>query len=135
MEGTSLRDRPNLLRLIFMCCTYAALCGFCAPPQRFHVIAVWPTQTNKKHRRAESGARSLPCPVASSRPELLEAIVNQQDALPDSRGSYMPAMCVRCDAPRKVNPAVPTLFAQSVDDIFYVCPSCGIKTRDRVRSS
>jgi predicted amidophosphoribosyltransferase len=67
--------------------------------------------------------------VAEYQRRVLEGIVKPEDALLQLRGSYMPAMCVRCDAPMKIRTIIATQCAQPVDDIVYACPSCGIKTK------
>jgi len=42
-------------------------------------------------------------------------------------------MCVRCDAPMKIETDL-TLFAQPVNNVIWVCPCCGIKSRNTISS-
>jgi RNase P subunit RPR2 len=47
----------------------------------------------------------------------------------------MTAMCPRCDAPMKIKTIIPTMFTQTVDEIVYVCVSCGDEAKRSVRRS
>jgi hypothetical protein len=55
------------------------------------------------------------------------------DALLDRRASYTPQICLRCDAPMRIKTIVPTMFVHSIDDVVYVCPSCGIEYKRIIR--
>jgi len=59
--------------------------------------------------------------------------LDDQDAFPKLGGSPMPVTCSRCDGYMKIKMIIPTLLAQTVDDIVYVCPSCGIETKKTVQ--
>jgi hypothetical protein len=59
--------------------------------------------------------------------------MKMQDAFLGRHASCLPAVCLRCDAAMKIKTIVPTLFALAVDDIVYVCPSCGIENNRTVR--
>ena len=67
------------------------------------------------------------------RPPALDASMTMQDALVDRRASYTPEMCLRCDAPMRIKTIVPTMFVHCIDDVVYVCPSCGIQSRRIIR--
>jgi len=59
--------------------------------------------------------------------------MTMQDSLPDWRQSTTPTTCLRCDAPTRIKTIVPTMFVLSIDDIVYVCPNCGIKSKRAIR--
>jgi len=59
--------------------------------------------------------------------------MTMQDSLPDWRQSTTPTTCLRCDAPTRIETIVPTMFVLSIDDIVYVCPNCGLKSKPAIR--
>ena len=58
-----------------------------------------------------------------------------QDTFPTCHSASSAPMCVRCDAPMKIKTIAPTMFAHSVDDIVYVCRSCGIESKRAVHGA
>jgi hypothetical protein len=62
-----------------------------------------------------------------------EAAMKIQDALAGLAGGRTAPICRHCESPMKISTIVPTMLAHPVDDIVYVCPNCGIETKQTVR--
>jgi hypothetical protein len=66
----------------------------------------------------------------------MEATMSIQDELRIERGKtrdfYMPATCLRCDAPMKIKTIVPVMTLAPLDEVVYACPACDIEMKQTV---